>query len=72
MTTGTGYENFGTVTTGGKRKICLCGRTMINQNLLLTSEKTRQITAAATAGQSDSGKEVTTSKQHNTTDKISS
>ena len=67
MTTGTGYENFGTGT--GKRKICLCGRTMVNQSLLLTSEKTRQITAAAT---SESGKEVTTSKQHNTTDKISS
>lgn len=50
-----------TTNSSGKRKICLCGRTMLNQNSLLNSQNT--------TGQADSVKE--TSKQHaSTTEKF--
>merc|ERR1712129_414513 len=54
--------NFGPQEKIMKRKICLCGRTMLNQNSLLNSQTT------TSAGRADSVKE--TSKQHATTEKF--
>merc|ERR1711971_925789 len=51
-----------TTNSSGKRKICLCGRTMLNQNSLLNSQPPTSV------GQADSVKE--TSKQHATTEKF--
>merc|ERR1712228_691915 len=62
-----------TTNTSGKRKICLCGRTMLNQSLLLsqTPPPPPPIAAAAAVVAGKAAESIKeTSKQHTTTEKF--
>lgn len=61
-----------TTNSSGKRKICLCGRTMLNQSLLLsqTPPPPPPIAAAAVVAGKAAESIKETSKQHTTTEKF--
>ena len=59
-----------TTNSSGKRKICLCGRTMLNQSLLLSQTTPPPPPPIATAGKAAAESIKETSKQHTTTEKF--